>query len=72
MAQRLLNFGVQDISELRGVEAVRRSQDKGFDGGQKGAEAREPDGFVGPQPAIIKAGDVGQSVEAPAVRVAGE
>ena len=27
---------------------------------------------MGPQPAIIKAGYVGQSVEAPAVRIAGE
>jgi hypothetical protein len=32
----------------------------------------EPDGLVGPQPPIIKAGDVGKSVEAPAMRIAGE
>jgi len=54
-----LHFGVQDIGEFMGVEAVGRSLDEGFYGGEKGAVAREPDRFVRPQPAIIKAGDIG-------------
>jgi hypothetical protein len=32
----------------------------------------EPDSLVGPQPPIIKAGDVGESIEAPTMRIAGE
>ena len=34
MAQRLLNFAMQDIGKLMGVVAVGGAQDEGFHGGQ--------------------------------------
>jgi len=63
---------VQNVGQFIGVVAVGRSQDKGFHGGQQGAMSGEPDGLVGPQPLIIKAGDVGERVKSPAMRIAGE
>ncbi len=72
MAQRLLNFGMQDIGKLMGVIAVGGAQDEGFHGGQQGSIAREPNRLVRPQSAIIKAGDLWQRIEAPAMRITGE
>ena len=39
MAQRLLNFGMQDIGKLMGIVAVGGAQDEGFHGGQQGSIA---------------------------------
>ncbi len=72
MAQRLLNFGMQEIGKLMGVVAVGGAQDEGFHGGQQGSIAREPNRLVRPQSAISKAGDLRQRIEAPAMRIAGE
>ena len=63
---------MQNVGEFVGVVAVGRSQDESFHGGQQSAVAGEPDGLMGPQAPIIKAGDVGESVEAPAMRIAGD
>ncbi len=72
MAQRLLNLGMQDIGQLIRVVAVEGAQDESFHGGQQGSIAREPNRLVRPQSAIIKAGDLRQRIEAPAMRIAGE
>jgi hypothetical protein len=72
MPQRLLNFGMQDIGELMGVVAVGGAQDEGFHGGQQGSIAREPNCLVRPQSAILKARDLRQRIEAPAMCIAGE
>ena len=72
MAQRLLNLGMQDIGKLMRVVAVGGAPDESFHGEQQGSIAREPNRLVGPQSAIIKAGDLRQRIEAPAMRIAGE
>ena len=71
-AQRLLDSGLEEVSQLPSVVAVGGGQDEGFHRGYQGAVAREPDPFVRPQSASIKAGDLDQSVEASAMGVAGE
>jgi hypothetical protein len=48
MAQRLLNFGMQDIGKLMGVVAIGGAQDEGFHSGQQGSIAREPNCLVRP------------------------
>jgi hypothetical protein len=48
MAQRFLNFGMQDIGKLMGVVAVGGAPDEGFHGGQQGSIAREPNRLVRP------------------------
>lgn len=63
---------MQNVGEFVSVVAVVRSQDESFHGGQQGAVPGEPDGLVGPQPAIVKLGDVGERVKTPAMGVAGE
>ena len=72
MAERFLNLGVQQIGQLLGVAAVGGSQDEGFHGGYQSALAGEPDPLVRPQPAIIKAGQLAERIEAAAMGVAGE
>jgi hypothetical protein len=72
MAQRLLNFGVQDIGKFMGVVAMRGLVHEGLHGCEQSAVARKPDRLVRPQSLIIKASDVGQGVEAPAMGIAGE
>ena len=72
MAQRLLNLGMQNIGKLMRVVAVGGAPDESFHGEQQGSIAREPNRLVGPQSAIIKAGDLRQRIEAPAMRIAGE
>ena len=71
MAQRLLHFGVQDISQFMGVVAIGGLVDEGLHGCHQSSVAGEPDRFVRPQSAIVKASDLGQRVEAPAMGVAG-
>lgn len=72
MAQRLLHFGVENVGELRSVVAVGRGLDESFHRGEQSAVAGEPDRFVRPQPAIIKAGHLGQGIEAAPMSVTGE
>jgi hypothetical protein len=70
--ERVLHFDVEQIGEFIGEPTARRLLDETFDGGEEGAEAGKPDGVVGPETGAVEAGDVGESVEASAMGVAGE
>ena len=72
MPQRLLNLGVQGVSQLRGLVAVGGPVHKGLHGCQQRSLAGEPDAFMRPQSVIVKASGLGERVKAPAVRVTGE
>jgi hypothetical protein len=72
MAQRLLNFSVQDIGKFMGVVAIGGLLHEGLHGCEQSAVAGKPDGGVRPQSLIIKASDLGQGVEAPTMGIAGE
>ena len=62
---------MQFIGQFRSVVTVWGAIDEGFHGGQQRPVPGKSDGFMRPQTAIVKAGDLGQSVEAPAMRIAG-
>ena len=62
---------MQFVGQFCGVIAVEGAIDEGLDSGQQSPVPGKPNGFMRPQAAIIKASDVGQGVEAPAMRIAG-
>lgn len=72
VAQRLLHLGVECVGQFRSVVAIGGAVDTSLHGRQQRAMPGKPNRFMRPQPVIIKAGDFGQRVEAPAMGVAGE
>jgi hypothetical protein len=72
VAQRLLDLGVEGVGQFRSVVAIGGAVDKSLHGSQQGAVTGKPNRFLRPQAVIVKAGDFGQGVEAPAMGVAGE
>jgi hypothetical protein len=68
----ILHFDVQVRSQLIGEVSTRGTLDEGICRGQQGAEAGEPDLCLGPQSAIIKAGDFAQGIVSAAMGIAGE
>ena len=72
LAERLLYFRVEVIGQLMGIVAPKRLLYENFHGGQQCAMAGKPDTFVRPESAIVEMSDFGQSIEAAAMRVAGE
>ena len=72
LMEGILHFDVQERSQLIGEISARGAMHEFFRGGQQRAEAREPGLGVQPQTALIQAGDLAQSVESAAMRIAGE
>jgi hypothetical protein len=70
--ERILNLGMERIGQFVGEPPMRRLIDEGHDGGDQGAEPREPDRLTGPQAGVVEAGGFSESVVAPAMSIAGQ
>ena len=60
------------VGEFVGEAAARGLMDRGFDGGDERAVAREPDRIMGPQAGIVEADGFTQGIVATTMRIAGE
>ena len=71
MQESVLRGDVESLVELCDEIACGGTVDKGGRGVDQGAEAREPNGIMGPQAIVVKTSNAVESIEATAMRVAG-
>src|SRR5207247_5004233 len=69
--QGVMNFCVEDVSEITGEEAPWRMIDKMFNRQKQGTVTGEPHRLVRPETTIVEMSDFIQRVIASAMRVAG-
>ncbi len=72
IVERILDLGMEDVSQLVGEGAKRGLIDEGFNGRHQGAIARKPDRVMRPQACIVKAGGFAKGIVTTAMGIAGE
>ena len=70
--ERVLDLGVESISQLVGEPPAGSLTDKGLNGGDERAITREPDGIVRPEAGVIETRDLAKRIEAAAMGIAGQ
>ena len=68
----IVDLHMEPAGEFVGEPALRGLVGPGLDGCDQGAVPGEPGGIVGPQSAVVEAGDLPESVEAAAVGITGQ
>ena len=72
IAEGILDFGMERVSQFVGEPATRGLIGEGFDGGNQSAVAGKPNCITGPQACVVEAGGFAEGIVAAAMGIAGQ
>src|SRR5487761_84932 len=72
IVEGIVDFGMERVRQFVGEPAVRGLIDQGLNSGHQSAMAGKPDGIVGPQAGVVKAGSFAEGIVTAAMGIAGQ